>query len=276
MYALDFEYDGQFLSDYGFSICDFGSQSDFNTTSAGSEISFKTVSRHGGKEYGLAGTFYDECITSTFNICKDPCNYHDLSITNDEYRDLMRWLNRREFLRFRLVETEEEHVTCYYDASFNVQKIMFNRELYGLELTMTTNRPFGYGERVKETFNMTNSTTHYYMHDLSDEIGHIYPTLKITLGASGNLTLTNHTLNCAMIIKNCTTGEVINIDGSTHIITSSLNTAQNPNAHKIYNDFNFEYFKIGNTFDNRKNDMTASISCQVEISYNPIIKDTPD
>lgn len=44
MYALDFEYDGQYLSDYGFIICDFNSSSGADIVSAGSMITFNTVS----------------------------------------------------------------------------------------------------------------------------------------------------------------------------------------------------------------------------------------
>lgn len=270
MYALDFEYDGQYLSDYGFVICNFGGQSDFDTISAGSKITFNTVARHSGKTYGLTGTAYEECIQSQFSICKDPCLYDDLRITNDEYRDIMRWLNRREFLRFQLLEEDGEAETCFYEASFNVDKVLVEDQLYGLELTMETNKPFGYGQELSVSWVVSDPSKSYILSDMSDEIGYIYPSMIITINRDGNLAITNEMENCSMVIKNCKVGEVITIDGDTHIISSSLN------SHKIYNDFNFEYFRIGNTINNRNNKISASLPCKIELKYSPVIKDTPD
>ena len=128
MYALDFEYDGQYLSDYGFIICTLGGSSDFDTVSAGSEITFNTVPKHRGKISGLAGTVYEENISTTFDICKNPDTYEDLHISKDEYRGLMRWLNRHEFIKFRLLDSvSDETDVCYYNASFNVEKVLVNK-----------------------------------------------------------------------------------------------------------------------------------------------------
>lgn len=271
MYACDFEYDGQYLSDYGFVICNLSGTSDFDTVSAGSRITFNTVSRHRGKMYSLTGTQYDECITATFDICKNPEEYADLRITNDEYRDIMRWLNRREFLKFQVLnEDDKEQETCYYEASFNVDKIMVNKVLYGLELTMETNKPFGYGQELSVSWNVSDTTKTYVLSDMSDEIGYTYPSMVITCSRAGDLTIHNEMENCTMVIKNVSVGEIITIDGSTHIITSSLD------SHKIYDDFNFEFFRIGNTINNRNNRISASLPCKLEFTYSPIIKDTPD
>ena len=110
MYAIDFEYDGQYLSDYGFIICDFNSSYGIAEASAGSVITFNKIQRDNGRKYGLSSTQYSECVSATFDICKndDIWERDQLEITNDEYRDLMRWLNRREFLSFQLVDDTDE------------------------------------------------------------------------------------------------------------------------------------------------------------------------
>ena len=56
MYALDFEYDGRYLSDYGFVICNFGGASDMDVVSAGSKITFNSVPMSFGKRISLTGT----------------------------------------------------------------------------------------------------------------------------------------------------------------------------------------------------------------------------
>ena len=271
MYALDFEYDGQYLSDHGFIICKFGSSSDVDVLSAGSKITFNKISRNNGKSFSLTGSQYDECIQATFEICKNPKLYDNLYITNDEYRHIMRWLNRRDFLKFQMLnEYDKDQEACYYDASFNIDKIMIKNKLYGMQLTMETNKPFGYGREQIVSWNISDTSKSKVLTDVSDEIGYIYPSMTITINRSGNLSIYNELEDCRMEIKNCTFGEVITIDGDTHIISSSLN------SHHIYDDFNFEFFRIGNTINNRNNKISVSLPCKLEIRYSPIIKDTPD
>lgn len=269
MYAQDFEYDGQYLSDYGFMICEFDGGSGVATVSAGSKITFNTVSQHGGRKHSLTSAKYDEGIQLPLNICKDPCKYDDLKITDDEFRDLMRWLNRKEFLKLRFMdEDDKDRDICYYNASFNVQKITIAEVLYGLELTATTDSPFGYGKEQSVDFSLSANES-YTLIDLSDEIGYIYPTMQITCGESGTLQLYNEMEDCTMIIKNCQEDEIISIDGDTHIIQTSRDD------HDISNDFNYEFFRIGNKMNDRRNRIESTLSCDIIITYCPIIKSTP-
>lgn len=271
MYAMDFEYDGRYLSDYGFIICTLGGSSDFDVVSAGSKITFNKVARHRGKIHSLSGTRYDDCVTATFDICKNPDLFDDLRIGKEEYRELMRWLNRNEFKRFWLLGAGyDEPDCCYFNASFNVDKVLVNRELVGLELTMETDKPFGYAPERYVSWTITDTTKTYVLNDSSDEIGFIYPNMKITCNGSGNLTVYNELEDCTMVINNCSAGEVITVDGSAQIITSSLS------SHRLYDDFNFEFFRIGNTINDRMNRVSVSIPCKLEIRYSPIIKDTPE
>ena len=152
MNAIDFEYDGQYLSDYGFIICDFDGASGVDTISAGSTLTFNKVSQFNGRNFSLASTQYENCISTTFDICKDPEKYEkdEMEISTDEFRDLMRWLNRTEFLKFQLHDSDIDYEEgCYFDASFNIEKIKINEILYGLRLTMETNKPFAYADEEK-------------------------------------------------------------------------------------------------------------------------------
>lgn len=266
---IDFEYDGLYLSDFGFIICDFNGTSGVNVISAGSKITFNTISRNKGKNYSLASTQYDECIQATYQICKNQCVNQNTEITSDEYRDLIRWLNRKEFLTFRAIDNDETREAVYYNASFNVSKITIGGVLYGLELSLETDKPFGYGQEQTISLEITEESQTCIISDLSDEIGYIYPSMTITCASDGDLSIENDMTDCLMLIKNCSVGEIITIDGDTQIISSSLD------SHHIYDDFNFEFFKIGNTYTNRDNTITVSKPCTLEIKYRPIIKDTP-
>ena len=271
MYALDFEYDGKYLSDYGFIICDFDSSTGAQIMDNGANITFNTVSQHSGKRYGLTSTQYDDCIQATFDICKNPdiYEYKFMEITAEEYRHIVRWLNRHEFLKLRFFDNDKELEPCYYEASFNINKIKIGEIVYGIELEMVTNRPFGFGAEIHKVYDFQNAEQTYTLTDTSDEIGYIYPSLVITCSQEGNLYVNNDVTNCKMYIRNCSQGEVITIDGKTHSITSSVV------EHDICNDFNYDYFKIGNTFDNKRNKISVSLPCKIDLRYSPIIKISP-
>lgn len=270
MYATDFEYDGQCLSDYGCIVCTFDDINGVNIVDVGSKITFNTTSMHAGKKYGLTSTQYDTCIQAPFDICKNPDVYDsdNMEFTDYEYREIARWLNRKEFLKFRIIDDDHEIDTCYYDASFNLEEIKIGEKLYGIRLTMDTNRPFGYGEEQSEIWEITDTSLTYKLTDVSDEIGYIYPDMTITCNGDGDLSIKNVTEDVCMVIKNCSAGEVIDIYGDEMIIETSSS------AHAIYNDFNFEFFRIANTLANRINEITVSLPCKLEIRYSPIVKGT--
>lgn len=267
MYAKDFQYDGQCLSDYGFIIGDVDS-SGMETVSAGSTITFNRVPRYSGKKYGLTSTQYDECIQAEFCIVKNPSIFskNNMDINHYEYRDIMRWLNRRDFHKFMLVGNEDEIGTVYYYASFNVEELRIGNTLYGFKLHMETDMPFGVGEEQINTFKCNSSLQKYELNDMSDEIGCTYPDIEIKVRSNGVLNLSNETDGITMQIKNCAVGEVIKINGETRIIET------NRDSHKLYNDFNFEFFRISNTINNRKNIISCSLPCDITFRYMPIIK----
>lgn len=267
MRAIDFCYDNTLLSDFGFMICNFDGGSGTDTIDIGSQITFNTVSQHNGKIYGLTSTQYNACITATFDICKNPCQTDDMEITSYECRELLRWLNRKQFLPFYFCIEMLDADTVYFDASFNIKKKMSGGRLYALELTMETNRPFGYGKEIVYTIESPSDAFAYTIEDNSDEIGYIYPDLTITCLQDGDLKIINEAQSCSMLIKNCSVDEVITIHGDTQIIETSKS------SHKICNDFNFQFLKIGNTYSDRINTITLFQPCVVELRYKPIIKD---
>lgn len=270
MHALDFEYDGQLLSDYGFIICDFESKKGFAFESAGSNLTFTKTPFRRGKRHGLVNAKYEECIQTVFGICKNPDIFDDMSVTNDEYRDLIRWLNRSEFLKFSVIyEDISYHEPCFYTGSFNVEKVKVSDVLYGLKLTFESDKPFAYGKEQIKTYEVSDTSALIKIRDLSDEIGYTYPKLNIECKADGDLSIINSFTGCNSIIRNCTKNEKILLDCENHIIETSVP------EHDVYDDFNYDYFCIGNSFNNRDNYISVSLPCSVEIRYSPIIKDTP-
>ena len=192
-------------------------------------------------------------LTTTFDICKDPCNVEtqeDAFFTIDEVANITRWLTRKEFLKFKLIKEGYENI--YFDGSFNISRKLLGNDVIGFELNLVTDRPFAQYEPVKKTFKIKDYNQMEIFKDISDEIGYIYPKVEITCNAGGTLKIHNALENRDTIIKNCRAGEVITMNYP--IIESSLP------SHQIQNDFNYNFFRIANTYKERGNKITFSIT----------------
>ena len=261
MKAFDFEYNGINLSDKGFIICNFGSKG-LDTVSDGSEITFNTVSTLGGSKSNLISTTYEDCLGATIQICKHSCTGGIQEITPIEHRELTRWLNRKKFLKLKILD--EAHIDLYYEASFNISRIELDGVLYGLELEILTNRPYALKEPRLITIKNLEQDGKHSINDTSHEEGYIYPFVEVTINESGDLNICNAIENRNTYIANCVAGEVITMDYP--VISSSIS------SHNIQNDFNWNFFRVANTYENSRNDLTISIPCTVKIEYPPIVK----
>lgn len=266
MKALDFNYDGLFLSDFGCIICTFDSPGtdDF---SVGSEISFNTATVNFGKRNYLTSIQYDNCLTAEFSICKNVDNMKDKEnqfFTIEEQRELTRWLNRPEFLPLYIVDEGYENI--YFEGSFNLSKVEVAGNIIGFNLEFTSNRPFGLSRPYVRKFNVSSAGQRVVIQDMSDEIGYLYADIAITCGASGTLSIRNDIDGRITEVKNCIAGEKITMKDM--IIESSNGTHQRT----IMNDFNFTFLRISNKFGERKNGLTFSMPCSVVLSYSPIRK----
>ena len=270
MYAYDFEYDGKLLSDFGMVVCSFANGGVSNG-SKGSEISFNLVPAGYGKRYFVAGLQYENCLSTAFQICKDPerVGNGDPRISNEEFRALSRWLNRKKFLWFRSFDRcEPEQEKPWFRASFILTRIEYGRDTVGIELNMMTDAPFGYGDEIEETLTFAAGSLSKTVLDRSDEIGDLYPFAQITPAQAGTITVSNAMTGCATQIKNCAASEVITMSGESMIVSSSAT------GHELANDFNYDFFRIGNTAQSRENVITASAPCTLYMKYRPILKDT--
>lgn len=261
MKAFDFEYDGKNLSQFGFIICSFGSKG-LDTVSNGSKISFNTVPILGGNIHRLTSAVYEECLETTIQICKNSCNGDVMEISSIEFRELTRWLNRKKFLKFKILD--EDYIDLYFEASFNINRVEIDGKLIGLELEVITNRPFALKEPKIISIKNTSANGKHSVNDDSYEEGYIYPYTEITVNQDGELKITNAIENRDTIIANCKRGETIIMD---YPMIQSSNS-----SHDIQNDFNWNFFRLANTFENSRNDLTISIPCTIKVKYSPIVK----
>lgn len=263
MKAYDFEYAGRKLSSFGFVICNFGDKG-LDTVSNGSQITFNTVSTLGGTKHQLTSVTYEDCLETTIQICRNPCNGDAMEIDPTTFRELTKWLCRRKFLKFKLLD--DGSIDLYHEAIINVSRVEIDGKIVGLELEVITNRPFALKEKRTIIIKNTESNGTYSFNDTSYEEGYIYPRMEIRIMSldGGDLNIYNAIEDRNTYIGNCSFGEVITLDYP--IIQSS------DSSHNIQNDFNWNFFRIANTYDNSRNDLIISIPCIIKIEYSPIVK----
>ncbi len=279
MKAVDFEYDDMLLSDFGFMICTFEGGKGSETVSD-SQISINTVSVLDGSRRYKTSAVYENCIEITFQICKIPKNKSGsdrMNINFDEVRKIKRWLERKEFCKFRFVDQPRDYsLDFYYEGIFNVSQIEIANEIIGLELTLITNRPYAIHDPIKYKFEWTDTeitqwdengdSIYRNIIDNSDEVGCIYPKVTITCLCNGVFSMCNYMDedNGWINIRNCKKGEVITMEYP--LIKSSDST------HDLANDFNYVFLRIGNNFRDRVNQLELELPAIIEIEYNPVIK----
>ena len=214
----------------------------------------------------MVNSGYDEAGEFTFQICKDPymqLNRGNKYFTTDEQRFVYRWLNRNDGFHILKIVTSENQ-TMLFKGSFNIETIEFCGKVIGFELTFTMGKPFATQDckTITHTFKANEQFT---IIDESDDIGYIYPDIQIKCLSSGDLIITNSIENRTTTIKNCSTNEVISVDENLNISTSL-------SSHKLYNDFNFVFFRIANSYENNQNIISVNIPCEIAIKYYPVAK----
>lgn len=267
MRALDFKYDGQYLSSFGCMICTFDSDG-MATYTLGSQLEFITSPINNGKRHLRTGAKYSSCIEVDFQICKDPDETYgeDRYFTIDEVRSIMRWLNRSEFCDLQLVDEDMEN--SIFSGSFsNIEKIELGGRIIGMNLHFISDKPFAQRPPIKSTWNVTSSERTFLISDTSDEIGSQYVDMVVILDRAGDLIIHNTQDNEDVIIKNCVRGEKITFSKEQIIETDS-------DAHKltIMHDFNYVFPKVMNSYKERRNIFSFSIPCQVIVEYSPTRK----
>lgn len=214
MYALNFEYAGEQLSDYGMIICSFDSGG-VETVSSGSDITFNQVSVANGNRFLLLSSIYEQTLQCTFQICKNPCladSQNEMMFTVAEISSIQRWLCcKNQYYRFKL--NQEGYEDIYWNGTFSVKEIQICGQVYGLELTLYTDAPFGYQDEISISEDASTPYASFDVYDTFDEEGYIYPKVEIEIKNpyGCNFWLQNSMDSSRpIIINNCSYGETKN------------------------------------------------------------------
>ncbi len=266
MYAIDFEYDGLTLSDFGMMIGSFSSTGT-ETVSSGADISFQTVRPAGSDRFRFYGAKYEEAYTATIQICKCPCISPTPYLSPTEVSGLQRWLCRKEGFH-KLHVMSDSYSDIYWNAAFSSKQINLGGHIVGLELTLYTDAPYAYQKEQTFSFSLAPGGK-FSIYDTSDEVGYIYPCVVIKAIKDGNIHLSNQLDHFSLSLKVLSPNEKITLDGKNKRITSTDKEGN------LASRFNFHFPRICNTFENRNNEFTLSqdsVGCDISFTYSPIIK----
>lgn len=278
MYFKDFEYDNQRLSDFGCMICHILEDGSTSAINIGSQLTYDTLPIAEGSKFKLTSTKYNEPYTATIEICK--CNCNDLDdnfFSQEEIVNIMRWLNRKSFNKFKLIYDTGDLAKVYYNAAFNISPIQYWGGIIGFQLALQTDAPFAYYDEVEYTMEFSDGNLQHSYYDISDEIGHIYPSsMTIEILRNGDFEMTNsQEIDRVTTIKNCMVGEKLTLVENKLIDSSKSHS-------RLYNDFNYVFPRICNkrediyntgiAVDNMENTFTVNMPCKITFNYSPICK----
>lgn len=265
----DFEFANQRLSDFGCIMCHINTESGSREIDIGCDITFTTVKNNHSSVHSITSSSYENVYTTTFDIIKYSCNNSgdDIYMTSLEVRNLMKWLNRRSYHKFKLINDIVFESDMHHYGSFNVKQVMHGDNILGLSLTFTSNTPYGFAEMTELSFIVTDSDDTFEIYGDGDEYGVIYPTIRIRSFYDQSITITNKTTGHELSLDNCLENETITIDGEHKIIVSDneLHTS-------IANDFNYEYFDILIDEYDSANIYKVSAPCEISVHYSSIRK----
>lgn len=266
---IDFSYNGEKLSDYGCIVASIRTPFQ-DSVQLGTNLSFDTVKNQNNARERIVTAKYDDVITATFDICRNPCLYKSQSMefSDGEISHFMRWLNQTQYRKFKPIYKDGAYSDLYFCGTFtSISAIVSGGKVVGFTLTFTSNSPFGYVDDKEYTAALPEAEGQFIFYDDSDEPGSLYPYFfQVECLSEGTLTIQNNRDRKATVIGGCRQGEVITMDCENKVIQSST-------AHPaLYNDFNYNYPRLINDRESRRNVFTISLPCSVTIRYAPIRK----
>ena len=277
---VNFSYDGEKLSDYGCIVASIRTAYQ-DSVQIGTNITYNTIQNQATYMHKIINSKYDDVITATFDICRNPCLYNgqNMGFSDGEISHFMRWLkekfsyeddfnNQKQYKKFKPIYKDGSYSDLYFYGTFtSISAIVFNGKVVGFTLTFTSNSPFGYVNDKEYTTSLNSAGGQFIFYDDSDEIGYLYPYFfQVECLSDGTLTIQNDRDKKSTIITGCLHGEVITMDCGNKVIHSSISHTT------LYNDFNYNYPRLINDKESRRNIFTVSLPCNIIMKYAPIRK----
>lgn len=263
MNERSFIFNNRSLSDLGMMICYFDSVDNIETVESPT-ITFNVVQNNSDDSFRPTYTSYDGTLESNeICICKIDCTGNNRFFTRDEVREVYRWLDTKSFRKFT-IQNDDMFEDIYFIGGFTqINQVKHFGNVLGFKIKFTSQYPYGLSEDIRYAKTITENDNTFNVVNNSDDVKPVYPSnLKITIMKDGNLTIKNSLDNEMFGIKNCLNGETITVDCISKIIETDKS------AHDIFNDFNYNYFRLLRNDETDNNKLTVSLLCKIEFIVN--------
>ncbi len=278
MTMIDFEFNEETLSDHNLVIGYISGADD--SVPLSSPMIMNTVKV--GDRNKIVSRQYDDVITKTFTIVKSPCysNGKDIFFTDDELYEISAWLQSKDYYKFKPIYDDGSFPDIHFYGRFDINAIYGNGSIIGLELTLTTDSPYGYGEEQEVTYSVSSDNSEFRVFNDSQEYGYLYfEEFNIKCNSSGTFKMTNdndisletgHAYQTR--IENCLADENITIDCQHKIITTDNSTHEET----LFDDFNWNYPRLVCDYVSPLNVFTVDTSllsdAEITVKFSPIRK----
>jgi len=184
---------------------------------------------------------YDSANEFTVKFARSYCNGSENDyFTENELRHYNRLLTGKPgYSWLKLVNNQSMETDFYYRAM--VSKIEYERlgiHVVGFDVTFQTDGGRAYSEEQTVDISATADTPFYVFNNSDDLWDYLLPKVEITLSTSGTLTLKNITDDWESEVTDCTAGEILTMDSSKNLLTSSVS------RRFILNDFNLRWIRL--------------------------------
>ena len=258
MDAIDFIYNGQSLSNYGFIIGSFG---DDGTVTPGG-ISYTTTNTSNNDRKYFSSVKHDSTIIFEFYIVKYDCKNRQIDPI-DRYEDsaIHRWLEREDGFH-ELYFLQDGFENIYYNAYITTTPVIIAGRTYGYKLVATTDNVYAYDFNCEYEFDI-NANEEYILFTSSDKCGYIYPKIEITPLESGNLSLTIKEDNeqNSSVFNNVTENITIKLDSELGIV-ENIDT----------DNFNWIFPRLIQGYEDTINTIITTLPCHIKVNYIPRTK----
>jgi len=221
-----------------------------------------------GREQPYVYTNYEDTLTFTMGIIKNPCVTSKTTISIIEMERLKRWLDRPAPHTFQLSQNSNSpYYGIYWQGTFKVEEELVGSQRIGATITFTSTSPFAF--QAKKVYSGTvEKNKSITIKDPSTEIGYIYPIIEIKCLQDGTFEMYNEYDQRHTIVQNCKKNEELTF-------AKYLQISSSDSTHKLSDDFNYQFLRIGNNYESNVNKITFSLPCEYSFTISPTRKVIP-
>jgi phage-related protein len=228
-YASSFQFDGIPSEAHDLLISEIeGSAVDSTMGSSNMDILNKKI-------YRRASPYFSENLS--FEISANTQSGDEIDA--EDFQIIQAWLfSPRTYRKLLIMQPDMQSV--YFNCIFNDPKIVrVGNKIVGFTATVQCDSPFAWNFPKTTTYTYavpTVDSTVVFYNNSDDKGAYLYPTTVITLNSyAGDVTITNLSdASRVLTLTGLSAGEVITMDSSTQILTSSLSLLRMSNFNKHF------------------------------------------